>query len=224
MLDRFVYGEVERISPEAPIPVFLIEREESMLGGAGNVVRNLVALGLEACLVAVVGDDAVGRDLVEMVGQETRIEPYLLVERDRRSTIKVRYVAGGQQMLRADHETDRAVEPAIHHRIVDIVASGLDGIDAMILSDYAKGVLEPELLATVIGRAREAGLPIVVDPKGGDFSRYRGATVLTPNRKELTEATRMVVETDDEVVAAAKRAIADCGAEAILVTRGGDGL
>jgi D-beta-D-heptose 7-phosphate kinase / D-beta-D-heptose 1-phosphate adenosyltransferase len=224
MLDRFVYGEVERISPEAPIPVFLIGREESMLGGAGNVVRNLVALGLEACLVAVVGDDGTGRDLVEMVGRETRIEPYLLVERDRRSTTKVRYVAGGQQMLRADRETDRPVEPAIRDRIVDIVSSGLDGIDAMILSDYAKGVLEPELLATVIGHARDAGIPVVIDPKGGDFSRYRGATVLTPNRKELTEATRMMAETDDEVVAAAQRAIGECGAQAILVTRGGDGM
>ena len=224
MLDRFIYGEVERISPEGPIPVFLVGREESMLGGAGNVVRNLVALGLEACLVAVVGDDETGRDLVVMVGQETRIEPYLLVEPNRRSTTKVRYVAGGQQMLRADRETDRPVEQTIRDRMVDIVATSLGGIDAMILSDYAKGVLAPELLATVIGHARDAGIPIVVDPKGGDFSRYRGATVLTPNRKELAEASRMMVETDDEVVAAAKRAIEECGAEAILVTRGGDGL
>ena len=224
MLDRFVYGEVDRISPEAPIPVFLVGREEKMLGGAGNVVRNLVALGLEACLVAVVGDDPVGRDLLEMVGEETRIEPYLLVERDRRSTTKVRYVAGGQQMLRADRETDRPVEATIRDRIIDIVASGLDGIDAIILSDYAKGVLEPELLAAVIGHARAADVPVVIDPKGGDFTRYRGATVLTPNRKELTEATRMMAETDDEVVAAARRALGDCGAEAILVTRGGDGL
>ncbi len=224
MLDRFLYGEVDRISPEAPIPVFLIGREESMLGGAGNVVRNLVALGLEACLVAVIGDDAVGRDLVEMVGGETRIEPYLLVERDRRSTTKVRYVAGGQQMLRADRENDRSVEPAIRDRIVDIVSSGLDGFDAMILSDYAKGVLEPELVATVIGHARDAAIPVVVDPKGGDFTRYRGATVLTPNRKELADATRMMVETDDEAVAAAQRALETCDAQAILVTRGGDGM
>ena len=100
MLDRFVYGEVERISPEAPVPVLRVGSEESMLGGAGNVVRNLVALGAQCCFVAVVGDDATGRDLISMVGEEANIEPYLLVERGRRSTTKVRYVAGSQQLLR----------------------------------------------------------------------------------------------------------------------------
>ena len=224
MLDRFVYGEVDRVSPEAPIPVFLVGTDESMLGGAGNVVRNLVALGLEACLVAVVGDDPTGHDLVEMVGEEPSIEPYLLVERARRSTTKVRYVAGGQQMLRADRETDRPIDAATRARIIDIVSAGLDGVGALILSDYAKGVLAGDLLETVIGHARDAGVPVVVDPKGGDFSIYRGATVLTPNRKELTQATRMLAETDDEVVAAAKRAIEDCGVDAILATRGADGL
>ena len=224
MLDRFVYGEVDRISPEAPIPVFLVGSEESMLGGAGNVVSNLVALGLDACLVAVVGDDPTGHDLVEMIGEESHIEPYLLVERARRSTTKVRYVAGGQQMMRADRETDRPIDATIRARIIDIVATGLDGIGAVILSDYAKGVLAPDLLEAVIGHARDAGVPVVVDPKGGDFSRYRGATVLTPNRKELTQATRMMAETDDEIVAAAARAIEECGVESILATRGGDGL
>ncbi|MEM7121652.1 MAG: D-glycero-beta-D-manno-heptose-7-phosphate kinase [Pseudomonadota bacterium] len=224
MLDRFVYGEVDRVSPEAPIPVFLVGNEESMLGGAGNVVRNLVALGLEACLVAVVGDDATGHDLVEMVGEESQIEPYLLVERARRSTTKVRYVASGQQMLRADRETERPIEAATRARIIDIVAAGLDGIGAVILSDYAKGVLAGDVLETIIAHARDAGVPVVVDPKGGDFSIYRGATVLTPNRKELTQATRMLAETDDEIVAAARRAIEECGVEAILATRGADGL
>ena len=224
MLDRFVYGEVDRVSPEAPIPVFLVGNEESMLGGAGNVVRNLVAMGLEACLVAVVGDDPTGHDLVEMVGEESQIEPYLLVERARRSTTKVRYVASGQQMLRADRETDRPIEAGTRARIIDIVAAGLDGVSALILSDYAKGVLAADVLEAIIGHARDAGVPVIVDPKGGDFTIYRGATVLTPNRKELTQATRMLAETDDEVVAAAQRAIEECGVESILATRGADGL
>ena len=224
MLDRFVYGEVERISPEAPVPVLRVGSEESMLGGAGNVVRNLVALGAQCCFVAVVGDDAIGRDLISMVGEEANIEPYLLVERGRRSTTKVRYVAGSQQLLRADRETDRAIEAATCARIVDIVETGLEGIDAMVLSDYAKGVLTPEVIEAAIAAARDAGIPVIVDPKSTDFGRYRGATVLTPNRRELAIATRMIAETDAEVVEAAARALEDSGADMILVTRSADGM
>jgi len=224
MLDRFVYGEVERISPEAPVPVLRVGSEESMLGGAGNVVRNLVALGAQCCFVAVVGDDPVGRDLISMVGEEANIEPYLLVERGRRSTTKVRYVAGSQQLLRADRETDRAIEPATCARIIDIVETGLEGIDAVVLSDYAKGVLTPEIIAAAIAAARDAGIPVIVDPKSSDFGRYHGATVLTPNRRELAIATRMIAETDDEVVEAAARALEDSAAEMILVTRSADGM
>ena len=224
MLDRFVHGEVERISPEAPAPVIRVGTDEAMLGGAGNVARNLIALGAEVRLVAAVGDDRTGRDLIAMVAEEAAVEPYLLVERGRRSTVKERYVAGGQQLLRADRETDRALDDATRARIVDVVAHGLDGVDAMILSDYAKGVLTDDVIEAAIGAARDAGIPVVVDPKSRDFSRYRGAAALTPNRSELSRAARAMAETDDEVVAAAERVMADAGADRVLVTRGADGL
>jgi len=224
MLDRFVYGEVERISPEAPVPVVRVGAEEAMLGGAGNVVRNLIALGAEASFVAVVGDDQTGRDLIAMVAEEETVEPYVLVERGRRSTTKVRYVAGGQQLLRADRETDMPVDDATQARIIDIVANGLDGIDALVLSDYAKGVLTADVIEAVIGAARDADIPVIVDPKNHDFARYRGATVLTPNRRELAMAARMIAETDDEVVAAAGRVIGEADADYLLVTRSGDGM
>lgn len=224
MLDRFVYGEVERISPEAPVPVIRVGSEESMLGGAGNVVRNLIALGAEVCFAAVVGDDQIGRDLIEMVGEETSVEPYLLVERGRRSTTKVRYVAGGQQLLRADRETERAIEDATRARIIDIVATELDDMDALILSDYAKGVLTDDVVEAVIAAARDAEVPVVVDPKSHDFSRYRGVTALTPNRRELSLAARMMAETDAEVIAAATSVMADAEAEYLLVTRSADGM
>ncbi|MBC6439671.1 MAG: D-glycero-beta-D-manno-heptose-7-phosphate kinase [Rhodospirillales bacterium] len=224
MLDRFVYGEVERISPEAPVPVIRVGAEESMLGGAGNVVRNLIALGAEVCFIAVVGDDQVGRDLIAMVAEEESVEPYLLVERGRRSTTKVRYVAGSQQLLRADRETQRPVDDATRGRIIDIVANGLDGINALVLSDYAKGVLTDDVIEAVIGAARDAEVPVVVDPKSQDFSRYRGVTVLTPNRNELSQAARMMAETDDEVIAAGGRVIADTDCEFLLVTRSADGM
>tara|TARA_Y100001934_G_scaffold39326_1_gene46260 strand:+ start:48527 stop:49990 length:1464 start_codon:yes stop_codon:yes gene_type:complete len=224
MLDRFVYGEVERISPEAPVPVVLVGGEEAMLGGAGNVVRNLISLGAEVCFVAVVGDDQTGRDLIAMVAEEKSVEPYVLVERRRRSTTKVRYIAGGQQLLRADRETDTAVEEATQARIIDIVANGLDGMDALVLSDYAKGVLTSEVIEAVIGAARDAEVPIIVDPKSHDFGRYKGVTVLTPNRRELALAARTMAETDDEVVAAAGRVMEDAEADYLLVTRSADGM
>ncbi|MBT5435640.1 MAG: D-glycero-beta-D-manno-heptose-7-phosphate kinase [Alphaproteobacteria bacterium] len=224
MLDRFVYGEVERISPEAPVPVIRVGAEESMLGGAGNVVRNLLALGAEVCFVAVVGDDQIGRDLIEMVAEEERVEPYLLVERGRRSTTKVRYVAGGQQLLRADRETERSVDEATQARIIDIVATELEGVSALVLSDYAKGVLTSEVVEALIGAARDAEVPVIVDPKSHDFARYRGATVLTPNRRELSLAARMMAETDEEVVSAATRVMGDAEADFLLVTRSADGM
>ena len=224
MLDRFVYGEVERISPEAPVPVLRVGAEESMLGGAGHVVRNLVELGAWASFVAVVGDDRTGRDLIAMVAEERSVEPDLLVERGRRSTTKMRYVTGGQQLLRADRETERAVEAATEARIADIVAAGIDGVDVLVLSDYAKGVLTPGVLEAATGAARAAGVPVVVDPKNRDFSRYRGATVLTPNRGELALAARTMAETDDELVGAARRVLADAGADHLLVTRSADGM
>ncbi len=224
MLDRFVHGEVDRVSPEAPVPVIRVGADEAMLGGAGNVVRNLIALGAEVRFAAVVGDDQAGRDLIAMVAGEEAVEPYLLVERGRRSTVKVRYVADGQQLLRADRETDRPLDDTTRARIVDIVANGLDGVDALILSDYAKGVLDDDVIEAVIGAARDAGIPAIVDPKSQDFSRYRGATALTPNRTELSRAARTMAETDDEVVAAAGRVMADAEADCLLVTRGADGM
>ncbi len=224
MLDRFVYGAVSRISPEAPIPVFHIEREAAMLGGAGNVMRNLTALGASGAFVAVVGDDAVGRALTEMVGENDRIEPYLLVERDRPSTVKTRYIADGQQLLRADSETTRPVTETTSETLERLCADALDGCDVMVLSDYAKGVLTDRVIAAAIAAAREAGKTVIVDPKGGDFARYRGAHVLTPNHRELVAATGMAAEDDDAIAAAAAQLAERCEVDAVIVTRGGDGM
>ena len=224
MLDRFIYGEVDRISPEAPIPVFSIERETMMLGGAGNVVRNLVALGGKPNFVSVVGGDAAGREIVALIGGETGVVPDILVENGRPTTIKTRYIAAGQQMLRADHETVTALTSTTVERTVDHAVAAMEGCAAVVLSDYAKGVLAPAVTARVIEAARQAGRPVVVDPKGIDYAHYRGATLLTPNRRELAEATRMPVSSDDEIVAAACDLIDRIEVDAILVTRGGEGM
>jgi D-beta-D-heptose 7-phosphate kinase/D-beta-D-heptose 1-phosphate adenosyltransferase len=224
MLDRFVYGAVTRISPEAPIPVVRVEDERAMLGGAGNVVHNLVTLGARCTFVSVIGADPEGRELAAKVGAEGGVEAYLLTEPDRPSTVKTRYIAGGQQLLRADRETDRPLSEAIANDLTRAACDAVDACDAVILSDYGKGVISDALAATLIERARAAGKPVVVDPKGTDFGRYRGASVVTPNRHELAAATGMATLGDDDVVAAARKAIDDCGVEAILVTRGRDGM
>jgi len=222
MLDRFVYGSVDRISPEAPIPVLAIERESAMLGGAGNVVRNLVALGAHPAFIAVVGDDVPGREIARLVDEHKTIEPSLLVEPGRQTTIKTRFFASNQQLLRADRETRAAVGEPVREQVLARAGESMATAGVVVLSDYGKGVLAPEMVSALIARA--AGKPVVVDPKGTDYSIYAGATIVTPNRKELHEATKMAVGSDDEVVAAARHLIATCGIGSVLVTRSQDGM
>lgn len=224
MLDRFIYGSVERISPEAPIPVLRIEREAAMLGGAGNVVRNLVALGAVPTFVAVVGDDDPGREIGRLLGEHAGIDPCLVVEAKRQTTIKTRFFASSQQLLRSDRETSDKLADASSTQVLNRAKDLIVGSGCVVLSDYGKGVLTPPVPAELIAAARAGGKPVVVDPKGNDYSRYRGATVLTPNRKELHEATGMCVDGDDAIVAACRHLIATCGIEAVLATRSQDGM
>ncbi len=224
MLDHFVYGQVERTSPEAPVPVLSIDHDVYMLGGVGNVVRNLVSLGARATLLSVIGDDEVGRRLTGLVGREARVEPHLLVERGRPSTEKTRFVAGGQQLLRTDSETTEAIAPRSAGSLISLARDALASCDVIALSDYAKGVLAPDLVRSLIDGARDAGRPVVVDPKGRDYARYAGASVITPNRVELGLAAGETLETVDALVAACRRLIARHGIGAILVTRSHEGM
>jgi len=224
MLDRFVYGSVDRISPEAPIPVLRIERETAMLGGAGNVVRNLVALGAAPTFVAVVGDDPAGAEIERLVAAHASLESGLLVEPGRQTTIKTRFFASNQQLLRGDRETRAPVGATERARLLDEATRRLERAGVVVLSDYGKGVLTPGVVSALIARAAAAGKPVVVDPKGADYSIYAGASVVTPNRKELHEATGLPVESDEEVVIAARRLIEGSGIAAVLVTRSQDGM
>ncbi len=224
MLDRFVYGAVERISPEAPIPVLRVGRESLMPGAAGNVAANLVALGVDVRFVSVVGDDDAGRRLSSLLGSALGNEPALVVDPGRETTLKTRYIAAGQQLLRADRETAGAIDDGIGARVADAAEAMIDGCGAVVLSDYAKGVLTPPVLARVLAAAARSGLPVIVDPKGRDFGRYRGASVLTPNRRELAEASGQSTGTDAGVVSAAKGLLSDTGIAAMVVTRSEQGL
>lgn len=224
MLDRFIYGHVERISPEAPIPVMRIEREEVTLGGSGNVVRNVVTLGGHVDVVGVIGHDQAGFDLSEQVSSMERVVSYLLTDNARPTTIKTRYVADGQQLLRADCEVSAALTPDMEDQILMRVRGAIEGCDVLILSDYAKGVLTARVTMEIIKLAVAKNKPVLVDPKGRDFSKYEGATLLTPNRKELHEATGLAIKNVGDAENAARKLIAAHGLGGVLAKLGGDGV
>lgn len=224
MLDCFVYGEVSRISPEAPIPVLRVERSRSMLGGAGNAVRNLSALGCRVQFFSATGDDAEGARIRELMADLPEVSAFLECERGRQTPVKTRYVAHGQQLLRADNETAAEVTAATAKRLLDGFSAKLPACSVVLLSDYAKGVLSGAIIREFIEAARAAGKRVIVDPKGTDFRRYQGATLIKPNLRELAEATRLSVSGDDEQETAARHLLRLTGAEYILVTRGAAGM
>ncbi|MFY8207830.1 MAG: D-glycero-beta-D-manno-heptose-7-phosphate kinase, partial [Caulobacter sp.] len=222
MLDRFIYGAVDRISPEAPVPVIAVEKETAMLGGAGNVARNVAALGAKAVLIGLIGQDEAGAALRGMIDAEAGLEAELVADAARRTTEKVRYISGSHQMLRVDRE-DRG--PGDGAALLAAFGARLASADVVVLSDYAKGVLTPEVIRGAIAAAKAAGKPVIVDPKSRDFARYDGATLIKPNRKEAAEATGIVENSDaaSEDAGAAILAMAP-GLEAALITRGGAGM
>ena len=224
MLDRYVYGQVERISPEAPVPILAVEREVALPGGAGNVVRNLTALGASVAFVSVVGDDQDGSDLTGLIGGQPNVEPWLLVQGNRATTVKTRFVCAGHQLLRSDREDLGVIHPKLADRLVRIATDALHATTVAVLSDYAKGVLCGDTAQLLIAAARAAGRLVVVDPKGGDYGRYAGADVITPSRRELALVTEMPVGTVAELEAAARKLRDDYGFGAVLVTRSQDGM
>jgi D-beta-D-heptose 7-phosphate kinase/D-beta-D-heptose 1-phosphate adenosyltransferase len=226
MLDEFVYGEVSRISPEAPTPVIACKRSELMVGGAGNVARNLVSLGTRCIFVGVVGDDQTGRALTSALMEDSLVEFKVVVDAGRPTTRKVRFVSEhhSTHLLRADWETVGPINPAAEQALIARALTALPRVGAVVLSDYAKGALTPQVIRAVIDAANAAGKPVVVDPKGRDYSIYRGATLITPNRQELAEATHSAAKTDDEIAIAAAELRDELEAEAVLVTRSEAGM
>src|SRR5579864_4069803 len=224
MLDRFAHCGIERISPEAPVPVLLLDRVESMLGGAGNVARNVATLGGNAVLMGLLGDDAVGAEIRAAIAATPRIADAHVPSQSRQTTCKTRYVAAHQQIVRVDEEHIHELEADEEQRLVAAIGAALPAADAVILSDYGKGVLGPSIVEFVIDQARGRGIPVFVDPKSEDYRRYRGATCITPNQAELARAARLKTDTEKEVVAAAKRVLKEAKAEAILATRSDKGM
>ncbi len=225
MLDQFIYGHVERISPESPVPVLSIKREEQMLGGAGNTISNLAGLKANSKFLSVIGDDEAGRAIASQLQRLDIDDSGLIVEKGRPTTIKTRYLAGHQQLLRTDFEHKIDVAEATQNALLEQAKAVIDSVKAVILSDYGKGVLTPSVIARIIDLAQDADIPVIVDPKGQDFSIYRGAYAITPNKKELSEATsHHSVSQDVDVIQACNLVIEECGIEAVVATRSKDGM
>jgi D-beta-D-heptose 7-phosphate kinase/D-beta-D-heptose 1-phosphate adenosyltransferase len=224
MLDRFVYGRVMRISPEAPIPVLQVHEERTMLGGAGNAVRTLSSLGANVCFMSVAGADAEGDIIVRLLEELPGGEHMLSRDKGRRTSVKTRFIADGQQLLRADTESVEPLAPKVFERLMSQFAGGLDKCDIVLLSDYAKGVLSGVYAVQFIDAAKRAGKPVVVDPKGRDFRRYRGATVVKPNLREFIEVTGIHDPDEHAIETGGRELLEQCGFEYLLVTRGAAGM
>jgi len=226
MLDDFVYGEVSRISPEAPAPILAVTRNDLTVGGAGNVARNIAALGAHCVFLGVVGEDDASRTLMRALAAEPLIEPHLVVDPARPTTRKVRFVSEhhSTHLLRADWELAQGLNPKTEKALVDRTLAALPRAASVVLSDYAKGTLTPRVIQEVIHAAKKAKIPIIVDPKAIDYSIYRGATVIKPNRKELAEATRRRADCDEDVIAAASELNRLLGTDAVVVSLGDAGL
>src|ERR1700760_4716227 len=226
MLDEFVYGEVSRISPEAPAPVITVRRSETNIGGAGNVARNIASLGGRCIFVGLVGKDEAGAKLKAELAQHAGIECVLVPDEGRPTTRKVRFVSEhfSTHMLRADWERAAPAAAEVEQKLIEAIPPLLARADIVLLSDYAKGVLTARVIRNVIDAAKKAGKRVIVDPKSANFAIYRGASLLTPNRKEFAEATRSRADSDQTIAEAARDAmmLADC--EAILVTQSEDGM
>lgn len=226
MADEYVWGEVHRISPEAPVPVVAVNGRTLRPGGAANVAMGVAALGGRASLGGVVGDDGLGGQLREALGAGgvgLVATGGLVTDGSRPTTTKTRIIAGAQQVVRADVESTRPLDDAIRAALLDATAEARRCARMVVLSDYGKGVVNPALAENVLAEARAAGIPVVVDPKGSDYTRFRGATLLTPNQAEAERASGVDVD-DDVDLARAGWALADLIGGAVLVTRGSRGM
>lgn len=224
MLDRFVRGTISRISPEAPIPILHIKEEVVVLGGAGNVVRNLEALGAEVSFISVVGEDEEGIHVQNLLKKSSRINAYLMVDPNRTTTTKTRFISLNQQILRTDQEQTQPLNSLLEAKILKSFKEHISSHDLVILSDYAKGIFSFQGLQSLIQEATHHGKPVLVDPKGHDYRRYKGATLLTPNQSELSIASHAPIQNKEEVVSVAKNMVREYDFSAMIVTHGPEGM
>lgn len=224
MLDEYVWGSTERISPEAPVQIVDVVRGDLRLGGAGNVINNLLSLGCLVEVVAALGDDEDGRLLRQMLGEKSIGTQAIVAEPSRTTSRKTRILAGNQQMLRIDRESKNPINPQTEAQLAEHIRVLAPGCQVILVSDYLKGVLTQRLLGEIVAVGKSIGVPVVVDPKGNDYQKYRGATLLTPNRKEAQSASGIAITDEASLSRAGRKLCADLGLEALVLTRSEEGM
>ena len=224
MIDHYLWGKCERISPEAPVQIVSVEKETSVLGGAGNVIHNLIDLGAHVDVISVIGDDENAKELKALLTHAKVSSSGLIVQANRSTSKKSRIIASQQQVLRYDKETTNPIKEEQEAQIVARFKTELAKFDMVILSDYGKGVLTPTLTQSLITLCKDAGKKILVDPKGADFSKYKGATLLTPNKKEAIEASGIDIVDTDSLRTAITKIKEQCALDISLITLSEEGI
>ena len=224
MIDHYLWGKCERISPEAPVQVLNIEKESSVLGGAGNVINNLRALGSQVDVLSVIGDDIVAKELNFLLENTDVLSNMLIIEKSRKTSKKSRLIASQQQVLRYDNESIEDISKDSEQKIVDALTKNILNYDAIILSDYGKGVLTTNLTQKIISISNKNKIKVFVDPKGKDYSKYKGAYTLTPNKKEAIEATGIVIKDKESLEKSIKKLKDECDLEVSLITLSESGI
>jgi len=224
MIDHYLWGSCERISPEAPVQVVNVGRESAVLGGAGNVINNLRALGAQVDVISVVGGCEISDELKALLSDIGVNSNYLIKQKDRITSKKSRIIAAQQQVVRYDRESKDAINQQSQDKLLSTYNSMLNGYDAVLLSDYGKGVLTPELTQALIQRANKLNIKVLIDPKGLDYSKYRGAYLLTPNKKEASEATQITINNNESLARAIAQLKQVCELEVSLITLSEQGV
>jgi rfaE bifunctional protein kinase chain/domain len=224
MLDRYLWGQVDRISPEAPVPVVAVESTNVRLGGAANVAWNLLSLGIETKLVGIIGRDYQSKEVKKLLASKGLATDFLVADGSRVTTEKIRIVAHNQQVVRADFESNNELGAGPMRRLISSIRTAVTGVDAVVVSDYGKGVVNMAVMDAIRRGCAQDGIPVLVDPKEGHFELYRGAYAVTPNKKEAGGFYHVRIRTEEQLDTVGASLLNDLAAEAILITRGEEGM
>ncbi|MFI5136178.1 MAG: D-glycero-beta-D-manno-heptose-7-phosphate kinase [Sphingobacteriales bacterium] len=225
MIDHYIWGSATRLSPEAPVPIVNVKNESTTLGGAGNVVQNLVALGARVTVAGVIGNDAAGIQLIEIMESEGVKTNAIIKDNSRSTTVKTRILVGSHQLVRVDREVTDAVSQALEDELVDKLSANIENADIVLLSDYNKGLFAPGLTQKLIKIANEHNKKVVIDPKGLNYEKYKGAYIIKPNRKELAEASKTEkISNIEDLQTAAKTIFLQTKTTYLIVTLSEEGM
>lgn len=223
MLDRFIFGDVHRISPEAPVPIVRSLKEKKSLGGCGNVLRNLINLGVQASIVSCVGDDEVGKKIIHKLNKKNILSDDIIISKSVRTTEKMRIVAEGQQLVRVDWDAGNLSNKVLN-QVLKQSSQSIVEVDGVIISDYGKGVCSESVVSGIIAKAKKLKIPIFIDPKGKNWNKYYGASIITPNLKEAESVAERKLRNDDDIEKAGMEICENFSLNACLITRGPKGM